>query len=528
MKLIRKVNFINVLVLFLLFSSYVIIGNSVIDPDFGYRLRNGQYLVENGCRFFSMTDPYSYTMPSFKFIEHAWGTALVLYIVYKNFGMIGLSVLWSVLVFVGLYLSIGICKTDFYKKIPYGIFSNFLVVLVVSSLLYHFSVRVQIVSWFLLSLFLFIYFKKGLKKKVLYLTPLLFVLWVNMHGSFLMGLLTCSLLIFLKTFNIGFPEKISFTEVSRILKEARFKVCVKDWIILFLSFLATVLNPYGLYIWRQVLNEVTVGGLRWEVLEWRPNLLSFQLSYGLYMVISLYFTLRSRKKLSDARLYLYFFYLAGGLLAVRHFPLYLLVSLPITIDALGYFFSEIKALRGAQKRLLLSIKFINLFSIPLFLLIFIIVYGSWFRLSKGGYYPVEAVDYLKEDIPSGEIFSLYGWGGYLNWKLPERKVFVNGFMPIWSRESAPNGESTNAFKEYVELLDGKVDYKHVFKKYNVDTVLIPITRDAEGIDRLSERLIEVYKSYFGAESKKSLTDRLEEDGWNEVYEDDTAIILKKP
>ncbi len=130
-------------------------------------------------------------------------------------------------------------------------------------------------------------------------------------------------------------------------------------------------------------------------------------------------------------------------------------------------------------------------------------------------------------MPEGEIFSLYGWGGYLNWKIPEKKVFVSGFMPLWSRESASEGESLNAYREYTNIIKDKADHKEVFEKYNVEIVLMPANGDERIIDKISKSLVDTYTRSFGKLEGKSLSDRLHEDGWEVIYKDETAGILRK-
>lgn len=44
-------------------------------------------------------------------------------------------------------------------------------------------------------------------------------------------------------------------------------------------------------------------------------------------------------------------------------------------------------------------------------------------------YPCQAIKMLEGK--TGNIFNTYEWGGYLIWKLPKMKVFVDGRMPAW-------------------------------------------------------------------------------------------------
>src|SRR3989344_1224640 len=67
-----------------------------LDPDFAWRLRTGQIIYEVGI---PNTDPYSYTMPSFRWVDHAWLSDLIIYLVFLYTGKTGLAFLFS---FIGL------------------------------------------------------------------------------------------------------------------------------------------------------------------------------------------------------------------------------------------------------------------------------------------------------------------------------------------------------------------------------------------------------------------------------------------
>ena len=129
------------------------------------------------------------------------------------------------------------------------------------------------------------------------------------------------------------------------------------------------------------------------------------------------------------------------------------------------------------------------------------------------HYPTKAIEFLQSQNNDGNLFSTYTWGGYLIWKMPEKKVFVDGRMPSWrwpyfSLESfawsgeAPQGESDWAFKEYEKVVsDG--DYEEVFDKYDVKIVLWPTP------------------------NKEIWRERLEEEGWIQIYTDESATVWKR-
>jgi hypothetical protein len=106
-------------------------------------------------------------------------------------------------------------------------------------------------------------------------------------------------------------------------------------------------------------------------------------------------------------------------------------------------------------------------------------------------YPVGAIDALKTG--TGTLLNEYDWGGYLIYRVPERKVFVDGrlfpYYPAVLRE----------YRDAVELRSG---WKDVLAKYDVREVLL--------------------------RPQKALTVALLEDGWRVRASGPSFVLLAKP
>jgi hypothetical protein len=79
-------------------------------------------------------------------------------------------------------------------------------------------------------------------------------------------------------------------------------------------------------------------------------------------------------------------------------------------------------------------------------------------------YPLQAISYLEAHPPSGPIVNYYLWGGYMNWKDPNLKVFVDGRADIF--------DYTGVLKDYLALL-GVQDPEPLLDKYKARYVLFP-------------------------------------------------------
>lgn len=106
-------------------------------------------------------------------------------------------------------------------------------------------------------------------------------------------------------------------------------------------------------------------------------------------------------------------------------------------------------------------------------------------------YPVAAVPLLRTG--SGPLLNEYDWGGYLIYRVPERKVFVDGrLFPFYPAV-------LNDYRDAVEL---RPDWKDVLAKYDVREVLLRPVRP--------------------------LAVALREDGWTVRAESPTFVLLEKP
>jgi hypothetical protein len=497
-----------IIISFLIFFVRAVI---FLDPDFGWRLRTGEMILKTGV---PKTDPFTYSMPEFPFVDHAWLQSAFMAFVYNNFGYAGLAFVYTFLAFSALALVTRLCNLADTKKVlsfteasldaKFSYFANVAFLLTLYTFFLFFGIRAQVTSWLMLTTLLIILFDLKKWKKWKYSLPLFFLLWSNLHGSFFLGISVFTAFLFLKA-----------------VKERH--VDVKDVLILILCVLASFINPYHLSVWREAWSSVSDQGLRWTIAEWMPTLIMANLPIALFISLSLAFVIKNFKKLSLRNLFFYFTFLVAALSTRRHLPLWAIVTYSILTTSLALFYNSLRKYKGGLKRLNRVYRFFWLG------VVFIILIQGYFDfkgivyIREGTYYPKEAVLYLEDNLPDGRIFSRYGWGGYLIWKLPEKKVFIDGRMPSWRWK--PEGElaTASAFDDYNGILEGEIDYEPVFDKYGIDTVLWDIEKEKGFLDKLSDKVMQ----YFGKDKDFDFLGQLEEDGWNKIYEDGIGVIYQK-
>ena len=99
-------------------------------------------------------------------------------------------------------------------------------------------------------------------------------------------------------------------------------------------------------------------------------------------------------------------------------------------------------------------------------------------------------------------------------------------MPSWRWDKNPSTESSAAFDDYNNLLKGDKEYKQVFDKYGVDTVLWPRPSPKSVLEVWGDKI----ESLLEKEEKVDFDflKTIEREGWAKVYEDSVAVVYKKP
>lgn len=446
-------------------------------------------------------------MPSFPFIAHEWLSNTFTAVFYEHFGYIGLCVITVLIFYFTVFVSLKLSSKGTSKL---GIWVITALVLLITTLQQFFGVRTQVISWLIYAAFLHVVINEDRWKRWRLLVPLGFVLWVNLHGSFAAGIFT-----------------LIFFTLVRIFKTK--KLSVEELVVIFLCLLATLVNPYGIEIWREVFQTITDASLRWFIQEWMPIFFSgISLLTVALFVFSAFLLFRYRKKYKLELIFLYLFWLVQSILSVRHTPLWAIIAVPIMIDGFGFLYDEVSKKKFGLKRYYQMGKYAAVFFTVLFILDSVITISGKRNLREDVFYPKSAVEFLKSQNISGEVFSSYNWGGYLIWKYPEKKVFIDGRMPSWRWKAAKASESNFARDDYIKLLNGEIPYEEVFSKYNIDAVLFhPFVakEKPKGILAFLNRLLEITNPLG---KMVTFSEEIDKDqNWEKIYEDKVAVIYRR-
>src|SRR3972149_6328374 len=101
--MVRTISFIWIGLFGVIGTVFLLRGVIWLDPDFGWHLRMGEIILREGI---PKTDPFSYTMPSYPFVDQTWLIDVVMARLYPAIGAIGLAGFYAV--FLTLTLAIGV------------------------------------------------------------------------------------------------------------------------------------------------------------------------------------------------------------------------------------------------------------------------------------------------------------------------------------------------------------------------------------------------------------------------------------
>jgi len=463
------------------------------DPDMGWHLQNGKYLLDHNLKL-PKTDIYSYTMPNFPLIMHEWVTDIFMYLIYRFTGLIGLVVIFTLLTVFAFVLVAKVIKAP----VEYQMIAALLGLFASTPIL---GVRVQMITLMGMALVLFIIYRyrDNPKLKSIYFLPLIFLIWVNLHGGFVAGFFILGVFLFFELIKIGFKN------LYDKLKNKQLSFKVLTWwawwrlaVVSFISVLATLINPYTYRIYNEIYRTLTDSYAKQVILEWMPLSLKNPMSqqFIIYLVLLVLLAIFAYKKLDFTYLGISAVFVYFSFSSWRHLPLFMIISIPYWVYITQY-------LVGAR---LLKIVRSKIFLILFLIAVIIIGYqkilplvkidNSVVKLAERTGNPYQAIQYLKSHPISGNMFNEYNWGGFLIWQYPEAKVFIDGRMAHWEQ----NG--TKILKESQDVIRLE-NWQSIFGKYNIKWSF-------------------VYQNSAIAIVLSAMPDQ-----WQEVYHDNFASIFVK-
>jgi hypothetical protein len=449
----------------LLFGLLAMTARNAVDPDLGWHLRTGQWIVETG--HVPHSDPFSFTRAGHAWVSHEWLSEVVFYELWKHGGAAALIVFSAIITTAGFMLLYLRCLPFCGGKKHWAAAATVLGALASAA---SWGVRPQMFTFTLASLLLWL-LESGDKKdrpKLLFWIPPLFLLWLNLHAGFALGL------ALLFAYGVGLIVETAVG--STPWQEAR--PVILQVLLLLLACLALVpLNPSGAQLYRYPFDTLRSSGMRSFIVEWfSPDFHEWLYRPFLLVWLLLLAALASPRSLPKGRVIVPLLLTSFAALdAVRHIPIFVLVAIPVITAALpvagGSRTGNVSksARRGAP--ISSSSLFRPAFNLAVVILIGVFASVKWVSLARNQdareaeQFPQKAISFLQTRDQPRKLFVYYDWGGYAIWKLyPEYHVFVDGRADLYG------DDLLRQFKTAVQLQTG---WRDVLDNWKVEAVLLP-------------------------------------------------------
>ena len=473
---------------------------TVGDPDFGWQLARGRWIAQHHHVFTG--DVLSYTIPGADAVYPAIGGVL-LYWLYVLGGYTMLS--WACGIACAGTVALLMRRGN---AVTAGI-----AILFVPFIAMRTVPRSELFAIVLFAAFVSILwenFETG--RAALWLLPLLMVIWVNVHLSFISGFSLLGAFVAVELLEWPFGGERRTQAMRRLKREV-------PWFLATVA--ATIINPWGWNLYKET-TQYTQAALDIYVNEWAPlhwNWTSPFVSFSLRNdndiahVIFVIVVLAIVAALLQRRLGAAFLLLAALVQVIRHMRFIALASCMLIVvggsvlySAMPWVRSRIASpraraiLAGAAALVFAAIAVVRAADVVTNYHDLVQPSLSTFGTGLSGWFPRGAAEFIRRQNLPDQVFNTYNVGGYILWALgPERRDYVDG-------REIPFGAPF--LRHEAELRNTPLDsdpWRREADRYGINTIVFALTLDEISLERLNQDCRSVE--------------------WRPVYLDEDAIVL---
>jgi len=482
------------------------------DAGIGWHIRDGQQILQTHA--VPRVDSFSATMEGKQWFAWEWLYDAGISIVDKYAG-------WNGVLFLAVFVIAATFAYALHRTLLAGAtlpIAFFLLALALGASSIHFLTRPHVFSW----LFCVILFsildaasatEDPVRPRSLYWLPIIMLLWVNLHGGFLFGLILCA--IYLLT------GVVAYWASSNVAAREQADRCLRHLsVVTGLTFLASLVNPYGVSLYVHIYRYLGDRFLMDHIDEFQsPNFHGVaQKCFGLLLLITFVALAANRKKLRTAQWMVILFAAYSGLYASRNLPVSSLLIVLLVAPMISDEIAEASQNCVIWSPLRLAFRSLSEFSTRITAMetrfrghvwpIAAVGFGVWICLHNGAVgayqlmnakfsetrFPVQAVRFIKEQGAGEPIFAPDYWGGYLIYNLfPAGKVFVDDRHDLYG---------STFFRQYLTTIHVEPGWNLLLDRLQAQWVLVPSESPLANILAVTP-------------------------GWNLIYHDKTAVLFHR-
>jgi hypothetical protein len=366
---------------------------------------------------------------------------------------------------------------------------------------HNWNVRPQSISYLIGAAYLYaIYaYRRRPSWKWLVVFPLGMILWVNSHGSFLVGIVLIGIWLGDEAWQLIIRRRsINSREILKSLQG--------PLLSLVLALLVCLVNPPGFSIFSYVTSLSSNPVIQNLVPEWAPPTFSTQI--GMIFFIGLLFSAvvlaLSPRRPDFFQITTFLAFTTLSLMTTRGIVWFGLLMAPVLSYHLGAISEQIFG-KVEQKVPRKTLSWVNtIFLLMLFLMAFLSL--PWFkhlfpfqRLKTGlisRETPVAAVEFLLDQSPPGNLFHEMGFGSYLIWAAQiDYQVFTDPRIELYPSQ---------IWNDYIYLSNGFPGWEVKLDEYNINTLMLSP----------NEQFV--------------LINAVEKSGiWSMLYKDESAVVFTR-
>lgn len=471
------------------------------DAGIGWHIRTGQNILASHA--IPRVDNFSSTMNGKPWLAWEWLYDVVVGGLDSAFGLNGvvwLTAMAIAAVFGGMFQFLVRRGTNLFAALA-------LVLLAISASTIHFLARPHVWSWlFTLAWFWILHATErkgmaddGLSSRWLWLLPASMLLWVNVHGGFLLGF------VLIAMFWLGSMWTWLRSSESRIEGSLRkIAACRRSRALAsvgVLSALASLVNPYGWKLQTHVFSYLSNRFLIDHIDEFQsPNFHGIAQKCFLALLLGSIAVLIARgRKLSLSHILIVLFAVYAGLYASRNIP----ISAIVLGMVIGPLLPSIGVAESFSRRMLaVETGMRGHLWILTGIALTLAVAANGGRIGSTRWMdahfdpqrmPVRAVDYLRSQDLTTPILAPDYWGGYLIYSLyPKAQVVVDDRHDLYGEQF---------LRPYLNFLHAEEGWEAFLREHPTGYIVLP--------------------------RKSALaTVLMESCGWKQAYSDDLAVVFQ--